>query len=68
MKTARFAGHHEAREALVLSVAGVTTIMLIANFLLLRVSWAARKSRKRKRLARLPASQLRKAKEKARVS
>jgi hypothetical protein len=35
MKTARFAGHHEAREALVLSVAGVTTIMLIANFLLL---------------------------------
>jgi hypothetical protein len=31
----RLAGHHEAREALVLSVAGVTGIMLIANLLLL---------------------------------
>ena len=31
----RRAGHHEAREALVLSVAGVTGIMLIANLLLL---------------------------------
>jgi hypothetical protein len=28
MKTERFAGHHEAREALVLSVASVTAIML----------------------------------------
>jgi hypothetical protein len=35
MKTARFVGHHEEREALVLSVAGVTAIMLIANLLLL---------------------------------
>ena len=35
MKIERFAGHHhEARDALVLSVAGVTTIMLIANLLL----------------------------------
>ena len=35
MKTARFVGHHEAREALVLAVAGVTAIMLIANLLLM---------------------------------
>jgi hypothetical protein len=35
MKTERFAGHNEAREALVLAVAGVTAIMLIANLLLL---------------------------------
>jgi hypothetical protein len=35
MKTARFVGHHEEREALVLSVAGVTIIMLIANLVLL---------------------------------
>jgi hypothetical protein len=34
MKIERFAGHHVEREALVLSVAGVTTIMLIANLLL----------------------------------
>ena len=33
--TKRLAGHHEAREALVISVAGVTGIMLIANLLLL---------------------------------
>jgi hypothetical protein len=33
--TGRLAGHHEAREALVLSVAAVTAIMLIANLLLL---------------------------------
>jgi len=35
MKTERFAGHHEAREALVLSVAGVTAIMLIESLVLL---------------------------------
>ncbi len=35
MKIERFAGHREAREALVLSVVGVTTIMLIANLILL---------------------------------
>jgi len=35
MRTVRFAGHHEARDALVLSVAGVTAIMLIASLLLL---------------------------------
>ena len=35
MNTQRLARHHEAREALVLSVAGVTAIMLIANLLLL---------------------------------
>jgi hypothetical protein len=34
MKIERFAGHREARQALVLSVAGVTAIMLIANFIL----------------------------------
>jgi hypothetical protein len=35
MKIERFAGHHEAREALVLSVASVTAIMLTAYLLLL---------------------------------
>jgi hypothetical protein len=35
MKIERFAGHHEAREALVLAVAGVTAIMLTAYLLLL---------------------------------
>jgi hypothetical protein len=35
MNTERLAGHYEAREALVLSVAGVTAIMLIANLILL---------------------------------
>jgi uncharacterized membrane protein YhdT len=35
MKIEWVAGHHEAREALVLSVAGVTAIMLTAYLLLL---------------------------------
>jgi hypothetical protein len=35
VKTERFAGHHEAREALVLSIAGVTAIMLTAYLLLM---------------------------------
>jgi hypothetical protein len=35
MKIERFAGHHEAREALVLSVAGVTAVMLIESLILL---------------------------------
>jgi hypothetical protein len=35
MKTERFVGHHEAREALVLSVASVMAIMLPAYLLLL---------------------------------
>ena len=35
MKIMRFAGHREARQALVLSVAGVTAIMLIANLILM---------------------------------
>jgi hypothetical protein len=35
MKIERFADHHEAREALVISIAGVTAIMLIANLILL---------------------------------
>ena len=35
MKIERFAGHHEAREALVLSVAGVAAIMLIESLFLL---------------------------------
>ena len=34
MKTTRF-GHHEAREALVLSVTGVTIIVLIESLILL---------------------------------
>ena len=34
MKIERFAGHHEARDALVLSVAGVTAIMLIESLIL----------------------------------
>jgi hypothetical protein len=35
MKIGRIAGHNEAREALVLSVAGVTAIMLTAYLILL---------------------------------
>ena len=35
IKTERFEGHHEAREALVLSVASVTAIMLTAYLILL---------------------------------
>ena len=35
VKIERFAGHHEAREALVLSVAGVTAIILIESLTLL---------------------------------
>jgi hypothetical protein len=33
MKAERFAGHREEKEALTLSVAGVTAIMLIANLI-----------------------------------
>jgi hypothetical protein len=35
MKTVRFVGHDAAREALVLSIAGVTAIMLIESLVLL---------------------------------
>jgi hypothetical protein len=35
MKIERVAGHHEAREALVLAVAGVTAIMLATNLILM---------------------------------
>ena len=35
MKIKLFEGHREARQALVLSVAGVTAIMLIANLILM---------------------------------
>jgi len=35
MKIERFASHHEAREAVVLSVAGVTAIMQIESLILL---------------------------------
>jgi hypothetical protein len=35
MKIEGFAGHHEVKEALVLSVAGVTTVMLIESLILL---------------------------------
>jgi hypothetical protein len=40
MKIERFAGHHhEVREALVLSIAGVTAIMLIESLILLILYW-----------------------------
>jgi hypothetical protein len=35
MKPERFAGHHEAMEALVLSVAGVIAVLVIATLMLL---------------------------------
>ena len=35
MKIEQFAGHQEAREALVLAIAGVTTIMVIESLILL---------------------------------
>jgi hypothetical protein len=35
MKIEKFEDHHEAKEALVLSVAGVTAIMLIESLVLL---------------------------------
>jgi len=35
MKIEQFAGHNEAREALLMSVAGVTAIMLIESSILL---------------------------------
>jgi hypothetical protein len=35
MKTERFVGHHEARGALMLSLAGVTAITLIGNLILM---------------------------------
>jgi len=35
MRIERFAGHHEAREALLLAVAGVTAIMLATNLILM---------------------------------
>ena len=35
MNAERFAGHNEAREALVLSIAGATAIMLIESLILL---------------------------------
>jgi hypothetical protein len=35
VKAERFEGNHEAREALALSIAGVTAIMLIANLVLM---------------------------------
>jgi len=37
MKRERFAGHHEAMEALVLSVAGVMAVLLIASLMLLLI-------------------------------
>jgi len=35
VKTERVVGHHEAREALMLSIAGVTAIMLATNLILM---------------------------------
>jgi hypothetical protein len=35
MNTGKFESHHEAREALVLAIAGVTAIMLTAYLILL---------------------------------
>jgi hypothetical protein len=39
MKIERFAGHNEAREALMISVASVTAIMLTAYLILLILYW-----------------------------
>jgi hypothetical protein len=48
----RFFGHHEAREALVLSITGVTAIMLTANLLLLILhETASTKQQSRQRYA-----------------
>jgi hypothetical protein len=49
MKTEGYVGHHEAREALVLSVASVTAIMLTAYLLLLILYWACSKQQSRRR-------------------
>jgi hypothetical protein len=35
MKIEHFAGHHEAKDALVFSIAGVTEVMLIESLILL---------------------------------
>ncbi len=37
MKIGKLAGHHEAMEALVLSVAGVMAVLLIASLMLLLI-------------------------------
>jgi hypothetical protein len=46
MKIERFADHQEAREALVLSVAGVTAIMLIESLILLILYWVSAQTAK----------------------
>jgi hypothetical protein len=46
IKTEKVLVHHEASEALMLSVAGVTTITLIANLILLILYWAPARSSK----------------------
>jgi hypothetical protein len=59
MKIERFAGHNEAREALVLSVASVTAIILTAYLLLLILYWllgCSQITQDKKRLASGPAS------------
>jgi hypothetical protein len=51
MKTENFVGHHEARQALALSVAGVMAIILITNFILLILYWALLKQQSRRQYA-----------------
>jgi hypothetical protein len=58
MKIERFAGHNEAREALMISVASVTAIMLTAYLILLILYWPLAQTAKdgwpgRQRLGRL---------------
>jgi hypothetical protein len=51
MKIEQFAGHHEARDALVLSIAGVTAIMLIESLILLILYAPLLKQQSRRRYA-----------------
>jgi hypothetical protein len=49
MKTERLVGHHEARDALVLSIAGVTAVILIESLVLLIGYWVERLLRQQSR-------------------
>ena len=51
MNIERFVSHHEARDALVLSVAGVTAIMLIESLILLVCIERSLKQQSRRRWA-----------------
>jgi hypothetical protein len=70
MKIERFAGHNEAREALMISVASVTAIMLTAYLILLILYWPLTQTAKDEWPGRLcwPDSQWRQACEPARAA